>query len=123
MLRLEDEVSYRAVIEGVGFELRSENPDKTKRYFREIPGTRRTHLHVKEAGSFAEQATLLLRDYLREHVDDCRRCALEKHRLMKLYADQRPRYVEGKAPIVWEILHRAHVWAQETGWRPGQSDA
>ncbi|CAM4400610.1 MAG: GrpB family protein [Paenibacillus macerans] len=120
---LEDELSYRDKIESLGFQWRSDNPDKSKRYFREVPGSRRTHIHVRRAGSFAEQMTLLFRDYLREHPEDGRKYADEKHRLMKWFAHDRSKYVEGKGPIVWEILHRAHLWAQETGWQPGESDA
>ena len=39
----------------------------TKRYFRERPGERRTHIHVRRAGSFNEQFALLFRDFLRTH--------------------------------------------------------
>ncbi|MFF2479914.1 GrpB family protein [Paenibacillus sp. NPDC058071] len=114
--------SYKAKIEQAGFVFREENPDKTKHYFRELPGERRTHLHVREAGSFSEQLTLLFRDYLRAHADECLRYAEEKHRLMELYKHDRPKYVEGKAPVVWDIVQKAHSWSQKTGWRPGASD-
>lgn len=106
----------------VGFVFREENPDKTKRYFRELPGTRRTHIHVRQVGSFSEQVTLLFRDYLREHPQDCLRYAEEKHRLMELFKNVRPKYVEGKGPIVWDIIQKAHNWSQEVGWKPGRSD-
>lgn len=119
---LEDLPSYQPQIESVGFVLREENPDKTKRYFRELPGNRRTHVHVRQTGSLSEQMTLLFRDYLRQHPQDCSRYAQEKHRLMNLYKNERPKYVEGKGPIVWDILRNAHVWSQEVGWRPGESD-
>jgi len=122
VLDFDDVRSYRDKIESVGFVLREENPDKTKRYFREIPGTRRTHIHVKQAGSFSEQMTLLFRDYLRQHPEDGWRYAQEKHRLMALYKHERPKYVEGKGPIVWDILQKAHLWSQEVGWKPGRSD-
>ncbi|GGA24090.1 hypothetical protein GCM10010917_06120 [Paenibacillus physcomitrellae] len=32
------------------------------RQFRETPGNRRTHVHVRETGSFSEQMSLLFRD-------------------------------------------------------------
>jgi GrpB-like predicted nucleotidyltransferase (UPF0157 family) len=120
---LEDEESYKTKIEELGFELRKENPDKTKKYFREVPGNRRTHIHVRQAGSYSEQVSLLFRDYLRQHPDDCLRYAKEKHLLMDLFRDERPKYVEGKGQIVWDILQKAHIWSQETGWRPDKSDA
>jgi GrpB-like predicted nucleotidyltransferase (UPF0157 family) len=118
----EELYKYRSKIEEVGFILREENPDKTKQYFREIPGTRRTHIHVRQAGSFSEQITLLFRDYLRTHPEDCLRYAQEKHRLMNLFKNERPKYVEGKGPIVWDIIQKAHIWSQDFGWMPGRSD-
>ncbi|CAN7354100.1 GrpB family protein [Paenibacillus sp. LjRoot153] len=66
--------------------------------------------------------TLLFRDYLREHPQDCLRYADEKHRLMELFKSERLKYVEGKGPIVWDIIQRAHRWSQEVGWKPGTSD-
>ncbi|WMT38903.1 GrpB family protein [Paenibacillus sp. D2_2] len=114
--------NYKDKLERIGFVFRAENPDKTKRYFREVPGSRRTHIHIREVGGFSEQITLLFRDYLREHREDCLRYALEKYRLMQLYRQERHKYVEGKGPIVWEIIQKAHSWSQETGWQPGISD-
>jgi GrpB-like predicted nucleotidyltransferase (UPF0157 family) len=119
---LGDTAKYVTPIEEAGFVFRSENADLTKRYFRERPGHVRMHLHVRQAGSFAEQMTLLFRDYLRQHPEDCVRYAEEKHRLMQLYKHERSKYVEGKGPVVWEILQRAHLWSQATGWKPGESD-
>ncbi|MCZ8516628.1 GrpB family protein [Paenibacillus filicis] len=121
VLHYDDILSYKDKIEHVGFVLREENPDKTKRYFREIPGTR-THIHVRQAGSFSEQVTLVFRDYLRVHPADCLRYAQEKHRLMALFKNERPKYVERKGPIVWDIIQKAHLWSQEVGWKPGISD-
>ncbi|WP_405153641.1 GrpB family protein [Paenibacillus sp. FSL K6-0108] len=115
--------NYQQEIEAVGFIFREGNPDKTKRYFREVPGHRRTHIHVRQAGSFSEQMNLLFRDYLREHPEERFKYAEEKHRLMALYKDQRSKYVEGKGPMVWSILEKAHIWSQEIGWQPAKSDA
>lgn len=120
---LQDVARYRDKIESVGFMFREDNPDLTKKYFREAPGTRRTHIHVRQAGSWSEQLTLLFRDYLREHPQDCQRYAAEKHRLMQRFQHEREKYVEGKGPVVWEILQRAHDWSQATGWTPPKSDA
>lgn len=118
----EELFKYKSKIEEVGFVFREENPDKTKQYFREVPGTRRTHIHVRQAGSFSEQMTLLFRDYLRSHPEDCLTYAHEKHRLMNLFKNERPKYVEGKGPIIWDIIQKAHIWSQEIGWNPGESD-
>jgi GrpB-like predicted nucleotidyltransferase (UPF0157 family) len=54
--------AYRIPIESLGFVFRANNPDLTKRYFREGPGRRRTHIHVRRVGSWAEQGALLFRD-------------------------------------------------------------
>jgi len=113
---------YQRDIESAGLLLRADNPDRTKRYFRELPGNRRTHVHVRQSGSYSEQVSLLFRDYLRVHPIDCRRYAEEKHRLFEQYYDDRTRYVEGKGPIVWDILRKAHIWSQQSGWQPGTSD-
>jgi hypothetical protein len=43
------------------------------------------------------------------------RYAQEKHRLMKLNKNERPKYVEGKGPIIWDILHKASLWSQDIG--------
>lgn len=122
VLHLDNLPDFQLDIERVGFVFREDNPDQSKRYFREAPGNRRTHVHVRQAGSFSEQMTLLFRDYLREHPLDCLKYAEEKHRLMRLYKEQRSKYVEGKGPIVWEILQKAHLWSQEVGWKPADSD-
>ncbi len=41
---------------------------------------------------------------------------------MNLYQLDRIKYVEGKGPIVWDILSQAHLWSQETGWKAGEAD-
>ncbi|MFK0523828.1 GrpB family protein [Paenibacillus illinoisensis] len=89
VLHLDKLPDFQFDIERVGFVFREDNPDQSKRYFREAPGNRRTHVHVRQAGSFSEQMTLLFRDYLREHPVDCLKYAEEKHRLMSLYKEQR----------------------------------
>jgi GrpB-like predicted nucleotidyltransferase (UPF0157 family) len=52
-------------IESLGYVWRRNNPEQTKRYFREQPGSRRTHIHVRKFGSWHEQCALLFRDYVR----------------------------------------------------------
>ncbi len=51
--------AFRDPLEQLGYVYRSDNPERTKRYFREAAGRRRTHLHVRRAGSFSEQVPLL----------------------------------------------------------------
>ena len=56
----------------IGFIYKSNNPDLSKKYFREKPGQKRVHIHFRKEGSWSEQFALLFRDYLRAHPDDCK---------------------------------------------------
>ncbi|WJH36621.1 GrpB family protein [Paenibacillus sp. CC-CFT747] len=118
-------MAYKPLLEAEGYLHQADNPDRTKRYFRESPGRKRTHLHVREAGSWSEQLSLLFRDYLREQESARVLYAAQKHALARKYKQPQERelYVEGKGPVVWQILQEAHQWSQRTGWRPGGSDA
>ena len=115
--------AFRIPIESIGFVFRANNPDRTKRYFRERPGEHRTHVHVRRVGSWAEQSTLLFRDYVRVHAEDAKRYAELKCRLAEEYLDDRAGYTDAKGPFIWEVLAKANTWSQETGWVPGPSDA
>jgi len=115
--------AYRDPLEGLGYEFRSWNPDLSKRYFREKPGERRTHIHVRRAGSWAEQFALLFRDYLRAHEPDARHYAETKYRLAEQYGEDRHGYTDAKGPVIWEIMQKADRWNQETGRVPEPSDA
>ncbi len=114
--------AFRVPIESLGFAFRPSNPDKTKRYFREIPGERRTHIHVCRAGSWRVEFALLFRDYLRTHDDDAKRYAELKYKLAKQYGADRHDYTEAKTPFIWETMMKADRWNQEIGWQPGLSD-
>jgi GrpB-like predicted nucleotidyltransferase (UPF0157 family) len=121
---LEPIEAYRTPIERVGFVYRADNPERTKRYFREPPGARRTHIHVRRAGSFSEQFALLFRDYLRAHSEQAVKYAELKHSLAARFPrpEQRQEYVAAKVPFTWETMRLADDWAQATGWEPGMSD-
>ena len=97
-------------LEGLGYIFRAENPERTKRYFREAPGQRRTHIHVRRWGSWAEQFALLFRDYLRVHPDDVKRYAALKYSLAERYGEDRHAYTEAKAPLIWEIIMTPSQW-------------
>jgi len=113
---------YLEPLEAAGFRWQSENPDRSQRFFREPLGELRTHLHVREAGSFDEQLNLLLRDFLRTHRDAAAEYARAKRSLAEKFRNDREGYVQAKEPTVWSILRAAHDWAQQSGWRPGPSD-
>ncbi len=112
----------RFPIEQLGYVFRENNTDRAKRYFREPPGTPRTHIHVRRAVSWSEQFALLFRDYLRAHADDAQRYAELKQRLAVQYRDDRQGYTDAKELLIWELMMRADQWVQATGWQPGASD-
>lgn len=114
---------YRAPLEQLGYVFRADNPERTKRYFREAPGQRRTHLHVRRWGSWAEQFALLFRDFLRAQPAEAQRYAEVKRSLAATHRDDRHAYTDGKQPYIWEVMGRADRWSQDVGWHPGPSDA
>ncbi|WP_158891557.1 GrpB family protein [Amycolatopsis anabasis] len=115
--------AFRDPLEELGYVYRADNPERTKRYFRERPGTRRTHVHVRRAGSFSEQFPLLLRDFLRAHPEEAAGFAAVKRRLAARFRYDGGGYTEAKNPHVWDLVRRADEWAQRMGWVPGPSDA
>jgi GrpB-like predicted nucleotidyltransferase (UPF0157 family) len=120
--QLEPMLEYKSKIEKVGFTHRSENPDLTKRYFRELPGYRRTHIHVRAEGSWSQQFALLFRDYLRCHQEDCEEYAKVKHQLAETYRNEREKYVDAKETIIWTVMNKASRWSLTVGWKPGKTD-
>jgi GrpB-like predicted nucleotidyltransferase (UPF0157 family) len=121
--RLEPVEPFRSPLEAAGYRYRATNTERTKRYFREPPGQRRTHLHVRRAGSFSEQIPLLFRDFLRADPAAALDYGQRKRALAARFTNVRRGYLEAKLPITWEVLRRADQWAQHTGWEPGPSDA
>ncbi len=122
VIALEPMDGYRDGIESLGYAWRRDNPEKTKRYFREQLGRRRTHIHVRKLGSWHEQYALLFRDYLRLHPDARDRYEQVKRELAERFRHDRHRYTDAKAPIFWEIMQKADRWAAATGWEPGPTD-
>ena len=114
---------FRLPLERLGYTFRADNTELTKRYFREAPGTQRTHIHVRRAGSWAEQFALLFRDYMRTHESDAARYAQLKRQLAEQYGYDRDGYTDAKGPFIWEVMDRADRWSQEVGWESGPSDA
>jgi GrpB-like predicted nucleotidyltransferase (UPF0157 family) len=106
----------------LGFTFRADNPERTKRYFREAPGQRRTHIHVRRAGSWAEQFALLFRDYLRAHPADAQAYATLKYHLAEHHRDDVHAYTDAKTPFIWAIMKQADTWSQTVGWAPGPTD-
>jgi GrpB-like predicted nucleotidyltransferase (UPF0157 family) len=115
--------AFRDPLEGLGYVFRADNPERTKRYFREPPGGRRTHLHVRLRGHWSEQFALLFRDYLRAHPAAAAGYAELKLGLAPRYRVDPQSYTDAKAPFIWATMREADAWAEATGWAPGPSDA
>jgi GrpB-like predicted nucleotidyltransferase (UPF0157 family) len=112
-----------AAMAGAGYVWRDDNPELTKRYFRETPGARRCHVHVRRAGSWHEQWALLFRDYLRTHPGVAADYEAVKRALAQRYREDRHAYTDAKGDFFWATIRQADLWAGDTGWRPGPSDA
>ena len=71
----------------------------------------RVHIHVRRAGSFSEQLALLFRDFLRGHQDVAASYGELKMALAQRYTrvEDRHLYTEAKAPLMWNIVARAHA--------------
>ena len=115
--------AYRQPLEALGYIFRADNPDRTKRYFREPPGTRRTHIHIRGHGSWSEQFALLFRDYLRCHPRQAEEYGALKLALVEQCTHDRAGFTEAKGPCIWTIMQQATGWSQQTGWEPGPSAA
>ena len=101
---LEPVTAYDRAMASLGYVFRADNPDRTKRYFREAPGQPRTHIHVRPCGSWAEQFALLFRDFLRAHPAETERYAAIKYDLAARYGEDREGYSEAKGPFIWEVI-------------------
>jgi GrpB-like predicted nucleotidyltransferase (UPF0157 family) len=112
-----------AAMADLGYVWRSRNPELTKRYFRETPGEKRCHVHVRLAGHWSQQWALLYREYLRAHQDAAAAYEAEKRRLAVVHADDGQAYTDAKGDFMWATIRAADDWAQATGWRAGPSDA
>jgi GrpB-like predicted nucleotidyltransferase (UPF0157 family) len=121
--RLEPVQPFRVPLQRLGFVYRSDNPERTKRYFREAPGRPRTHIRVRQAGSFSEQFPLLFRDFLRANSEAAADYETTKRSLAERYRLDGHTYTDAKGSIVWQTIRQADDWAQQTGWEPGPSDA
>jgi GrpB-like predicted nucleotidyltransferase (UPF0157 family) len=119
---LEPTTPFREPLEALGYVFRGDNSERTKRYFREAPGARREHIHVRKAGSWGEQFALLFRDYMREHPGEARAYEMLKVELAERYRDDRHGYTDAKQPFIWGVMQRATDWSQAVGWEPGPSD-
>lgn len=97
--------------------------DWLKRFAREAPGEKRTHIHIREQGRRNQRYALLFRDYLRAHPLVAEAYARLKETIALFHREDRDAYVEIKDPAVDLIALPAEEWAERTGWEQGPSDA
>jgi GrpB-like predicted nucleotidyltransferase (UPF0157 family) len=114
--------AYRGPLESLGYVFRADNTERTKRYFRESPGSKRTHIHLRRAGSF-RSSWRFCSAIICAPTPRMRDATKVKHRLAESYRHDRNGYTDAKIPHVWEIMARADRWSQEIGWEPGPTDA
>jgi GrpB-like predicted nucleotidyltransferase (UPF0157 family) len=112
----------RLPLETLGYVWKADNPERSKRYFRESPGARRIHIHVRRSGSWSEQFALLFRDYMRQHPADVAQYVDLKYKLAAQYGEDRQGYTDAKNPFIWQVMMKADAWCQSIGWLPGASD-
>jgi GrpB-like predicted nucleotidyltransferase (UPF0157 family) len=98
-------------LEAAGFVYRAATTERTRRYFREPPGRRCTHVQVRRAGSFSEQFALLFRDFLRADPAAALDYGQHKVVLAARFTHDRRGYLEAKLPIIWDVLRNADRWA------------
>ena len=88
-----------------------------KRLFKNAPGGRRSHIHIRREGAANQRYALLFRDFLRSHPETAQAYGELKRRLAQSLA--RPdSYPEVKDPAVDLIYLAAERWAQAAGWQP-----
>lgn len=87
-----------------------------KLYFREKPGERFAHIHVREAGKLNQQYPLLFRDFLK--ADSMVRAAYAevKQALATRFPDDAVSYYAIKDPYMDTIYRAACLWGQQVGW-------
>ncbi|MEM7370317.1 MAG: GrpB family protein [Bacteroidota bacterium] len=95
------------------------SPELRKCYAREIPGQKRTHIHIREHGRLNQRYALLFRDYLR--ASDPSRLAYQtiKERLAILFPESIEGYLYIKDPVMDLMYVAAESWATQTHWEIG----
>lgn len=97
--------------------------DWLKFFFKAPPEQRRTNTHVRVLGRPNQRYALLFRDYLIAHRSTAAAYGELKRRLSVSLTNPEEDYPDVKDPVVDLIYLPAQLWAKNTGWSPGASDA
>ena len=90
--------------------------DWAKLYFRQRPGQRACHIHVRVQGCPNHRYALLFRDYLRAHPGARMTIEVIKHELARLHGDDADAYYAVKDPVYDLVWQAATEWAAFTAW-------
>lgn len=94
-----------------------------KEFFREPIGSRRAHIHVREAGQLNQRYALVFRDYLRSNPRARSAYEAIKRQLAHSYPTDIESYLAIKDPVMDLIYAAAETWALTTNWQLDESDA
>ncbi len=94
-----------------------------KRFFREMEGQKRTHIHVRVEGAANQRYAVIFRDFLRANAPAMLAYEQIKRELARLHPNDIDAYYDIKDPVCDLIKNAAEAWAATTGWQPGPSDA
>jgi len=89
----------------------------SKQYFRQRPGQRACHVHVRVQGSANHRYALLFRDYLRAHPAARDTVQAIKRELARRHGDDADAYYAIKDPVYDLIWLAANAWALASAWR------
>ena len=104
-------------IEALEYQYRGENGIAGRQYFQRGPHD--FHLHVFEAGDWRFDNHVVFRNYLRANDGALHRYQSHKQNLAAQHRDNREAYIDGKAPLITQLLQEAHTWhVEKTGWKP-----
>ncbi|WP_108124098.1 GrpB family protein [Saccharospirillum mangrovi] len=81
-----------------------------KQFFREIPGMRRAHLHLREQGRLNQAYPLLMRDYLKAQPKVAQAYSAIKRELALYFADDANAYYAIKDPYMDSLYYAACLW-------------
>jgi GrpB-like predicted nucleotidyltransferase (UPF0157 family) len=87
-----------------------------KRYAREPEGKKRTHIHIRAAGSANQRYALLFRDFLRSEPRARANYEKLKQELARLHPHDIDAYLAVKEPAIDIIMIAAEAWATSSGW-------
>jgi GrpB-like predicted nucleotidyltransferase (UPF0157 family) len=104
----------------LGYEPRGEFGIPGRRYFSKGGDLRRTHhVHAYEPSHHEVERHLAFRDYLRAHPEEAARYGNLKAELALSCKDDIEAYMDGKAPLIAELLARAQAWRPPKAGRQG----